>query len=908
MKPTLRYDPALTGKIVAVCLTGSSPLQWLREIDRWGVPVHELECYLLPQSISSLSPGGLFVVFKTHAALPEITVLEPYCLFASNIYVPDKYMLYPYMTEAELKQHFVWDVQVFHPRIGLVGFAKSDKMSLSSLLQFGSAVETDWSYAHPGLEDRPSLKEITVIQLTTEDLMAAYQKEMGQKALEDIPKHPDQDRNWWQKIADVIRETFFRGLLAIISLIDKIFPKGVGGIASTRSSGSGQAGRGGGRLLSRFQRWLDKNLDELEAKRDNEMQRLLKLFENNLEEALQYAIPLDSPYLHRGQSQRPSDRLARRNTNLNLRQLGGGYATDFWDSTKYYNDLRSKYLAAAEREMALGDYKKAVYIYAHLLGDYSSAAMALEKGGFYREAATLYKEHLKNELRAAECLERGGLYHESIQLYQSLKLDEKIGDLYDKLGDRVKAVSSYERHIAFKQGAGDYLAAARVIREKLHEPERSKGLLMEGWEKSGQADSCLKAWFSEYLKDGGSDTSGELRRIYQTRTPRHRHLLLLDTLEALRSMDKGKDFTNTCRQIGYELVAGEVKDGRPEALHRLPGFVQEDKLLGADVRRYLSGPAGNKSMSQQPAITPLDSGVKWKTAVWRGGEFLALGHKGSAICLVRGNWYGNYEYHVWESKAELHQKYAFVCRSYQGSHIIIQTSGRASLERKMLAKGKYFRDELTIGCPAWLHNLQGEIAFTDEGNLCRLSAGSSSLTMYQYTVTGDLIKSIDCRLADEALLLNMNRIGQGLICHEGYYYSFTERHFLLINEEGNVFPVDLGTGIRAFATSHQFLHTFYIVISTNSGLRLCRPVNGELRMNGAYFGEQLIPTGIYFLTPDRFAVVEKWRVTLYQIEEDEPVEIRQFQTSKQIIAVMPIPKRGQFALLESDGKIGLHEY
>ena len=87
----------------------------------------------------------------------------------------------------------------------------------------------------------------------------------------------------------------------------------------------------------------------------------------------------------------------------------------------------------AGREMRLGRYRRAAYIYAHLLGDFTNAAAALVAGKHWREAAVLYRDKLKRPEMAAKCLEQGGLWAEAIEFYEQLGDFEKVGDLYAQL-------------------------------------------------------------------------------------------------------------------------------------------------------------------------------------------------------------------------------------------------------------------------------------------------------------------------------------------------------------------------------------------------------------------------------------------------------------------------------------------
>ena len=462
MKLSLRYNKSIHNPVHAACIRSSNVYDWLREINRWKIPLHQLDCYVLPSSHNSIDPSALFIIFKDAEKIKQHDLLEPYTCMENILFIPVNAILAPQMSKEEIKTLLLWEVQVFHPTIGLIGFEKKDRIDLSSLISFNNNIDEDWSFAHTGMPDQPKLSQINVVQPTPEGLIESIQKEIGEKKLKDIPPAKEGERSASEKIIDTIKYGLFKVTAGLVYGISQLLSFG----GSNNKSGS-EAG-----LLQQLQQWLSQNIEELEKKRNKEINRLLNLFDKDTDEALQYAIPLNSPYLNRG-SQTSSSSLSRNPLQFNLNKLGGGRVVDTWNIGDQYNELRNKYLKAAQHEIEKKDFRKAAYVYAHLLGDYHNAAKVLEQGKYYREAAALYKDHLKNKMAAAECLENGELYLDAIELYKDLHKDEKVGDLYTKINHTKQAAAFYEKHVDLKVKSSDFLDAARVMEEKLHQQERA---------------------------------------------------------------------------------------------------------------------------------------------------------------------------------------------------------------------------------------------------------------------------------------------------------------------------------------------------------------------------------------------------------------------------------------------------
>ncbi|MFL5727998.1 MAG: hypothetical protein ACJ75J_00810, partial [Cytophagaceae bacterium] len=523
----------------AAFINGSSVAGWLHQISLWNKTPDMLECYVVPESIKSPRPAGLFVIIRGEVS--GIEILDAYGLAADKLYIPVHTELFPILSQAELKSKLVWDLQIFHPHLGFVGFEKRDRLDLAALLFCLPPTEQKWNKAHSGIDPVPVLREIRIIKPSLEDVIESLKKGIDGKPLSEIPKD---EQSAAGKLLDDLKHGLFKGLLYVSEKIPG------------SDSGSGTPGP-----LNKMENWLRKNIDDLEKKRNAEIQRLLKMFDENTDEALRYAIPMDSPYLNRGTAE-PGWKLFRNTSlNFNLGKLGGGQAVDGWNIGSYADDLRAKYHRAAQKAIENNDFKKAAYIYAHLLGDFYGAANVLVQGKHYREAALLYKDHLKNIPMAAETLEKGGLTLEAIELYEELHKYEKVGDLYDSIHQRDKASEYYEKSIDSLMGSGDYLEATRIIRTKLEDNIRAGKLLLKGWGESKQSEQCLKQYFDLVQDKEREELSKEVLEVYREHTRPHQKNSFLNVMAYMNSKNTDPEFMNTTRDLAYEIISDEAESG-----------------------------------------------------------------------------------------------------------------------------------------------------------------------------------------------------------------------------------------------------------------------------------------------------------------------------------------------------------
>lgn len=173
------------------------------------------------------------------------------------------------------------------------------------------------------------------------------------------------------------------------------------------------------------------------------------------------------------------------------RWLGGG---DVW------LQLAEEYRKAAEAAIQRGDYRRAAYIFGHLLRDFRRAAQVLSAGGLHRDAGILYREKVKDLHAAALCFEAAGDFDEAVRLYVLTEFYVQAGELYRKLHDEESALRMFlleaERLARQKQ----HRAAGDFIRDRAGRSDYARTYYRDGWISDGTESAvCGTRLFDEYL-------------------------------------------------------------------------------------------------------------------------------------------------------------------------------------------------------------------------------------------------------------------------------------------------------------------------------------------------------------------------------------------------------------------------
>jgi hypothetical protein len=558
----LTYDPECSQSISGAYIRGNAPSLWLREMNNWNIPLEGMTGLIIPEHTGSVTPAGLFVIFSNNIPAAEL-ITHAYSAIGNKLFIPVHASLHPLLSEDEMSSLLIWDWQVFHPGIGFTGFNKEDEMQPSELISFTQPVATKWDLAHPGMPPMAKLWEISVDKSAEEELLNQLGKEVDTIPLSEIngPKKP---------FSDLLLKLLMMPVWCVLKVASHIHEFFFSKKSPFR--------------FQRFLDWMEGRKKSLQHSRDSELQRLMRLFDENTDEALRYAIPLNNPYAGRGTAP-PSSTLGRHDADFNLSNLGGGGRTDHWNTDKYYDNLSAKYYSAAQKAEAMKDARKAAYIYANLLGNFQAAARALEEGQFFREAAVIYKDHLKKPLEAAECLEKGGLLLEAVDIYKEQEKYEKAGDIYMKLSQQETAFKYYRKSADMSLLMFNHVEAATIQEKKLKQVELALATLLEGWLTGYRLEECLEEYFNMVIRADETRLHQHLRKIYEQHTAPARQSSFLSVLIAINSKTTDPAAKNTAKDLAYLIISKDASTGNADKLPLLRHFV-DDQQLTADYNRF----------------------------------------------------------------------------------------------------------------------------------------------------------------------------------------------------------------------------------------------------------------------------------------------------------------------------------
>jgi MoxR-vWA-beta-propeller ternary system domain bpX3 len=881
----------------AAFIRGNSPKQWLMEISRWDVLLSEIDCYILPESIQSVKPAGLFVIIKTQGKVRFDNIMEPYTCASGALYIPEGTQLYPPMNDDELTKILVWAVQVFHPTIGFVGFTKKDKIDLLTFINRQNPLNTAWNFAKSGNSFRPPLTEISYKPVTSEDVMTSITDAIQKKSLSDIPKDETNEPSDLTKLMDDLKRGILKTTLSAIEGLSKMS-------SNTEGGNSGNSGDSNQETIGdKIYNWVKTNLDDLEKKRNDEINRLLNLFDKDMDEALKYALPLDSPYMNRGEAP-PSNALGRRSTNFSLGNLGGGGRVDGWDLGNHYFTLQEKYRRAADVAIAKKDYKKAAYIHANLLSDFQSAARVLEQGKYYQEAAILYKDHVKNIELAASCLERGGLTLNAIELYDQLKRYEKVGDLYQKIEQPVKAKRYFEESITAHLERADFMEAARIEGDKLKESDRERATLLRGWSESNQQESCLKQYFEKIKEQDPGTLPEKVKSVYEDETPKQKHFTLLNILGAMVGKTKDEAFRETARNIAYEVLAERAEAGNIAALQNLKTFLPNDRLIASDLGRFVHNNKIQKATAKEAPSFQLDNSIKWLTAACHRNQYVVLGMKNDCLHFVRGNWYGNFEYYSWENKFS-NPFFGLILNQYASNNILIYSIETAFLKTKKLARNKYFDSPLDIGNTALVTHFNATFAafILYDGSVCFLGDNGEAIELKEYYADGSLKNFRHYLFSEEFNSTRLIKMAE-MFQKQNNFYSYKGDFVFRINMSNNdTDELLLGSVITKMTMETQFQSFRMAVITLEGCLLISSDFNQEI-FDYDFFAKEIEPIDLKFINENSLVVIGVHDIHVYDVENGTAFRTQTYQNTEQKgIAILNTNDRHNFAVLSEEGSI-----
>ncbi len=697
---TLRLTRTTAAPAAAWFIAGADTAEWLAELSRWGVPLGGVRLYPVPESARTRRPCGVLAIT---AGKPAVVRALPYATLGGRLFHPADAVVDPPVSAAELATAVRHDVLVLHPAAGPVGFASDDAVHVHDLLAPPPRRAADWSHADAGPPPLPRLVSVEAdpVPKSLDQLLAGGRDDIGSATGGAMPR--------------------------------------VAGESPARDAAAGVA-----RPLLRFvsslplgplRLWANSALarvgSSLQARRDRELDRLLELLTSDPDAGLQHALPVRD-MATRGVAP-PSDRLGRTDVDFDLGDLSGGNRRrDGWAIAEAKRQqLIARYRAAANRELNLGRYRRAAYIFAHLLGDFAAAADALKRGRDYREAAALYRDQLKNLRAAADCLAAGGLLAEAILLYRELGQFETAGDLHARLGEPAAAAARYREAVDQNLHHKHLLAATRLLETKLAAADEALALLEAAWPESESAGSCLAEWFAMAGRLGRHDrVAGRVRQVRDGPVPTHLGVTLVRQLAAVAVSSPDATVRHRAADAarvvaGRRLPTADATD-RHGIVRALVSLAPGDRLLNRDGTQFLEPQARPKLIPLRPTSPVVRSfrlpgGDPVRTVVPLPGGFLALTVGTSRITLVRGRWDGRQQ-SVWADRKHADRwGYALLPPGPAGRTIVLAPLGISEPFEPVgpltLPRTDVFDEEVTTATPPFVGPGTYGLCMADNGTL-----------------------------------------------------------------------------------------------------------------------------------------------------------------------------------------------
>lgn len=601
MDVTLRLEYSTNVERPTTCwyVASDDVCDWIDAALHGFLPGNQLTIRILPvpQSIQRRDPIGAVILGSriVHNTLPRKCIR--YTQINEQLFVPVESRLSADVTEAELDGLLSHRFQyVWHPQAGLIAFEPEDVLTLADLITHIPPEPVDLLPGEPGSRLPSRMTSIyPAIPPTMQTLLQQGEDGIGskQQGNEKLPPSEGEPKQGVGNSLGRAGLSIFGAGLNMASAAGDFLSRHLGSSGSG-NGGSSAAGVSGESWFDQLKEWTRQRLEHLNeavlSEREKEINRLMNLLEMNPDEGLKWALPLGGAG-HRGMAP-PSSHLSQRNPNFSMGNLGGGGPADHWDlSFQRQQELVQKYRELANREINLGRFRRAAYIFAELLSDYGSAADVLKQGKHWREASLLYKDKLNNTRAAAECLEKGGFWTEAIELHLELKQYIQAGDLYRQLEQEEAATKCYEIAVAECRDRRDYIGAADLLEKKLGDIPRTISCLEEAWPHSNQAIAALRELFEAFKRHGLHEKAKEtIHRVCTGFSPSQTLVALVETLSetATDYPDRAVKHSaaDATRVISSELLVRPQTIDKSRILQAVRRLEPSDRLLSRDCLRF----------------------------------------------------------------------------------------------------------------------------------------------------------------------------------------------------------------------------------------------------------------------------------------------------------------------------------
>lgn len=618
--------------LAAGWLGSCDPAEWLREVAHCRAQGCMVSIF--PVAASAADPRAVGILIVPRGNVPNFRPrVLPLTEMFPGVYVPVDANLSVGLLPNEREFFFSYPINFFHPSIGLVGFDPKEELAPRRLLSVCSTGDKRWNLAISMNRFAPEFKDIIIDDPEdTDGMFNEATQDIGDQSGKS-PKGGKGALGTAGMLGLGLAGGAFVGLNHVL------------GMLGNKENSISKKGDGNGSLDS-LKKWAEKNWQHLVDSRSREIDRLISLMEKDPDAGLRYALPLAGIEQSRGVAA-PSWKLGQRGTRFS--HGSGGGPIDGWD-LEYEARLRleKQYREAAQREIALGRFDRAAYIYGNLLGDWNSAARTLADCGRHQDAVSIYLHKLHNRDAAARSLEEAGLLLQAAGIYAECKRFEKAGDLHSKLGNDIKARELWQAEVDAQR---DPLEKARILAEKLSDNEAALAILDSTWRSGNQSQQALAKMFAIHREQ---ESLTDALRLLET--------MFSEPVGSFPLIEKLKLGRKECTQLDVPAFSTAFED---QAYHRiahaltigigdcsgllkfLPELDDSDLLLDRDAKRYSIRkippkipPSGSLRGTLRPThVVNLPADMRWDSLATLPESASIAGFGKDMVCVaqVRGS-------------------------------------------------------------------------------------------------------------------------------------------------------------------------------------------------------------------------------------------------------------------------------
>jgi tetratricopeptide (TPR) repeat protein len=553
--------------IGGVLIQGSQALRWVVEIQAMGLSLEHLVAYPIPDTTPN-SVWGCFVMLNSQNQSIDIRLNTLVQKINNQLYIPEKTILYPSLSNNDLDKLFLDNPSIFHPTFGLVELSEPINWLELIALPLPQNIQVRCPADSVFIPKRVS--SFQVIPLSAE----ATLEQMEEKIFPKKESFEDKPLSLFEKIKRQVYRQLFTKKESTDSSSSVYEEKPLFGIFKAIANLFSNKGE---KLCEE----MVQDLDELERRSQKYLDKLLDMLKNNPEEALKYAIPLDDGAL-RGDSSFGSFDFAKRWSDFSLfGNLGNSSGGSAFFGDDGYHKLHQQYYDTAQKLIQQKEYHKAAFVFMKLMKDNYNAAQTLENGGLYQDAASVFLKYVKDKSRAAICYEKGKMFNEAIELYKELNQNEKVGDLYVGINRQKEGFAYYQKVVDEYENTHQYVKASLVYKNKMHDTESGQEKLLTGWRLNRDAFNCLNNYFSNISNE--PQRWHELVNVYKNDVSTNNQESFLNIVK--HEFERKTEFCEGIRDIAYEIITKQIKTN-PSIVSELKTYNRKDTQIVKDTIRY----------------------------------------------------------------------------------------------------------------------------------------------------------------------------------------------------------------------------------------------------------------------------------------------------------------------------------